>query len=286
MSVEEIKSLLKQAGLTEYEARACLALIRFGRCSADKISSAEDIPLPRVYDTMSSLVKRGLVAVSRTRPQTFRITDFKRFFKILKADEKRKTEKKINEIDNISSKFMKLSNSMKIAEPKEEKEDILSYSREKNINEVWEEIQKQTKKEFLVFAGDVSWVGSKSKEIKRLIKKGVRYRVLWSKPIKEAVANVRKALKLGVELRCYNDPSSDIRAVIADGKKISLIRKRLKHGMELKDVKKPSYWSEDIADYTGVLIVSEMVSKVFRKYFYLLWENSTPAENFLKKFKK
>ncbi len=286
MSAEEIKSLLKQAGLTEYEARACLALVRFGKSRADKISSAEDIPLPRVYDTMSSLVKRGLVAVSRTRPQTFMITDFKRFFNILKNDEKRKTEKKIRNIDKISSSFMKLSNSLKIAEPKEEKEDILSYSREMNINEVWEEVQNQTKKEFLVFGGDLSWISSRSKDIKKLIKKGVDYRVLWSKPLKEIMPNVRKALKLGIKLRCYNDASSKLRAIISDGKKISLIRKTLKPGVDAGDMREPPFWSEDIADYSGVLIISEMVTKVFRDYFYLLWESSTPADKFLKKFKK
>ncbi|MFH1473959.1 MAG: helix-turn-helix domain-containing protein [Candidatus Aenigmatarchaeota archaeon] len=284
MSAEEIKSLLKQAGLTEYEARACLALVRFGKSRADKISSAEDIPLPRVYDTMSSLVRRGLVAVSRTRPQTFMITDFKRFFNILKNDEARKTEKKIKEIDKISSDFMKLSNSLKIAEPKEEKEDILSYSREMNINEVWEEVQNQTKKEFLVFAGDLSWVSSRSNDIKKLIKKGVDYRILWSKPEKEILPNVRKALKLGIKLRCYNDASNRLRAIISDGKKISLIRKTLKPGVVAGA--KPPFWSEDIADYSGVLITSGMVTKVFRDYFYLLWESSMPADKFIKKFKK
>jgi sugar-specific transcriptional regulator TrmB len=285
MSVEEIKTLLKQAGLTEYEARACLALVRFGKCSADKISSAEDIPLPRVYDTMSSLVKRGLVAVSKTRPQTFRITDFKRFFSILKIDEKIKAEKKIKQIDSISSKFMKLANTMKIAEPKEEKEDILSYSREMNINNIWEVIQNQTKREFLIFAGDLSWINSRSKDIKKLIKKGVKYKVLWSKPLKKIVPNVKKALKIGVDLRCYNDASSDLRAIVSDGKKISLIRKRLKPGVDIKVTEKPQFWSEDIADYTGVLVISDLIAEVFRKYFYLLWENSMTANDFIKKFK-
>ena len=286
MPVEEVKSLLKQAGLTEYEARACLAMIRFGKCSADKISTAENIPLPRVYDTMSSLVKRGLVAVSRTRPQNFRITNFKRFFDILKDDEKRNAENKIKEIDKITSKFMKLSQSLKIKEPDDEKEDILSYSREMNINDVWEDVQSQTKKEFLIFAGDLSWVNSRSKEIKKLIKKGVDYKVLWSKPSKEIVPNVKKALKLGIKLRCYNDPSNKLRAIVSDSKKISLIRKTLKPGVDASEAKSSKPWSEDIADYTGILIISEMVTKVFRDYFYCLWENSMTAEDFVKKFKK
>jgi sugar-specific transcriptional regulator TrmB len=285
MSVEEIKTLLKQSGLTEYEAKACLALIRFGKCNAEKISSIGGIPLPRVYDTMSSLAKRGLVSVSKTRPQTFRITDFKRFFNILKSDEKREFEKKTKEIDNVSSKFLNVLNSLKIETPKEEKEDILSYVRRINVGEMWEEIQNGTKKEFLVFAGDLSWVESKSKDISKIIKKGVKYKVLWFKPIKEIVPNVKKALKLGVDLRCFNDHSNELRALVSDNKKLYLIRKTLKHGVDAKTIKEGSHWSEDIADYNGVLITSKLISKVFRDYFYLLWNKAMTAENFLKKYK-
>jgi len=285
MTVEKIKTLLKQSGLTEYEARACLALIKLGKCTANEISSLEGVPLPRVYDTMTSLVKRGLVSVSRTRPQTFRITNFKRFFNILKSDEKIRFEKKMKEIDNVSSKFLKLANSLKIESPIEEKEGILSYSRRINVGEIWDEIQNGTKKEFLVFAGDLSWVGFRSKDIKKVIKKGVKYKVLWAKSIKEVVPNVKKALKLGMKLRCYDNHPNDLRAIISDNKKLYLIRKTPKPGVDVKTLREGSHWSEDVADYIGVLIVSKMISEAFRNYFYLLWEKSLPAKDFLKKFK-
>lgn len=285
MSVQDIKTLLRQAGLTEYEAKACLALIKFRECTADEISSTGGIPLPRVYDTMSSLSKRGLVSISRTRPQIFRLTDFKRFFNILKSDEKIKFEKKVKEIDNVSSDFLKLVNSLETTTHKEEKEGILSYARRMNVGEIWDEIQNGTKKEFLVFAGDLSWVGSRSKDIRKIIKKGVKYKVLWSKPIKEVVPSVKKALKIGIKLRCYNDPSNELRAIVSDGKKIYLIRKTLKPGVDAKKIKEGMKWSEDIADYHGVLIISKLISKVFKDHFFLLWDKAMTAENFLKKFK-
>ena len=285
MSVEEVKTLLKQSGLTDYEARACLVLIRFGRCNAEKISSAGGIPLPRVYDTMSSLAKRGLISVSRTRPQTFILTSFKRFFNILKSDEKSKFEKKIKEIDDVSSKFLRLVNSLKTEEHSEEREDILSYARRINVGEVWDQIQNETKKEFIVFAGDLSWVNHRAKDIKKVINRGVKYKILWFKKVKEVVPNVKKALKIGVELRCYDDYSNKLRAIISDSKKLYLVRKTPKLGTNVKNIKEGSHWSEDIADYNGVLIISKLMSKVFRDYFYLLWKKSMPAEKFLKKHK-
>ena len=285
MSVQEIKTLLRRIGLTEYETKACLALIKLGKATAEEISYAGEIPLPRVYDTMNSLAKRGLITVSKTRPQTFTITDFKRFFDILKTDEKMKFDKKMDEIENVSSDFFKLVNSIEKVEQSDMKEDILSYTRRANVGEVWDDIQKGTKKEFLIFAGDLSWIGSRTAEIKKLIKKGVDYRILWSKKLKEVAPNVRKAMKLGIKLRCYNDPSNRLRAIISDGEILYIIRKNPKPGVSTKELKEGSKWSEDIADYSGVLIKSSVISKAFRDYFYLLWEKSLTAEDFLKKNK-
>lgn len=287
MSVQEIKTLLKQSGLTEYEARACLALIRLGKCSAEKISSTEGVPLPRVYDTMSSLSKRGLISVSRTRPQLFTITDFKRFFNILKSDEKRKFEKKVKEIDNISSKFFKTISSMPKAKGRADKDDIsLTFTKRRiNIGEVWEQVQNETKKEFLVFAGDLSWIDFRAKDIKKLVNKGIKYKILWAKCVKDVVPNVKKVLRTKAELRCYDNYDSKLRCIISDGKKVYLIRKTQKPDVNV-NIRDGLHWSEEFANYTGIMLTSKLIAKVFRDYFYLLWEKSLPADKFLQKFKR
>ena len=87
---EQAESLLRELGMSEYETKACMVLVKFGNSDANKIASIGSIPLPRVYDTMDNLAKRGLISVSRTRPQTFSIINLKRFFDILKLDEKKK----------------------------------------------------------------------------------------------------------------------------------------------------------------------------------------------------
>ena len=87
---EQAESLLRELGLSEYETKACMVLVKFGNSDANKISSIGNIPLPRVYDTMENLSKRGLISISKTRPQTFSIINLKKFFEILKIDEKGK----------------------------------------------------------------------------------------------------------------------------------------------------------------------------------------------------
>jgi sugar-specific transcriptional regulator TrmB len=285
MISQQPEALLKQLGLTEYESRACLTLIRFGKCNAEKISSISNIPLPRVYDTMNSLADRGIISISKTRPQTFEIINLKKFFDILKFDEKRKIEEKIKNIDVISSQFFKTVSLLPSTRFDIEKDDIISFTKRKvTTEEIWNDIQNEAKKEFLVFAGDLSWIDLRANYINKLVKKGIKYKIIWFKPIKEVVPNVKKALKTGAELRYYDDYSNELRGIIADGKKVYLIQKKPKPGIDVSNLEEGVHWSEEIADYTGMMVNSALMSKIFRDYFYLLWEKSIPAEKFLKKF--
>ena len=283
---EQAESLLRELGLSEYEVKACMVLVKFGKSDANKISSVGSIPLPRVYDTMSNLANRGLISISKSRPQTFSIINFKRFFEILKSDERKKAEEKLKSIDSISSKFFDLISSIPTAS-NTPGEDILYFAKRRaNVGEMWDEIQNNAKKEFLVFAGDLSWVNMRSKGIVKTVKRGVKYRILWAKPIDEVIPSVKKALRNGAELRCYSDPSNELRGIIADGEKIYLIQKMPKAGADTTSIKEGVDWTEDVADYTGMVINSKVMAKTFRDYFYLLWERSTPAEKFLQRFKK
>jgi sugar-specific transcriptional regulator TrmB len=278
--------LLKQLGLTNYETKACMVLVKFGRSNAEKISSIGNIPLPRVYDTMNSLAKRGLVSVSKARPQTFEIINLKKFFDILKTDEKRKIEEKIKSIDDVSSKFFKTISSLPPVKYESTNDSALLTltKRTINIEEIWNRLHEETKKEFLVFAGDVSWINSRASEIKKLTNKNIKYKVIWFKCVKDVIPNIKKALKAGAELRCYDDYSNELRGLISDENRIYLIQKLPKPDIDI-NVKGDELWSNELANYTGTLITSNIMAKVFREYFYFLWEKSIPAEEVLKKLK-
>ncbi len=86
MELTEIEAMFKHLGLTRYESKALLTLIGNGKCTADRVTSLAGIPLPRVYDTMNSLARRGFVSVSKTRPEVFRAIDPKRLFEILEEE--------------------------------------------------------------------------------------------------------------------------------------------------------------------------------------------------------
>ena len=52
---------LQAFGLTQYEAKTYLALLRLGRSNAYKVSKTAGIPRTRIYDILDALVERGVV---------------------------------------------------------------------------------------------------------------------------------------------------------------------------------------------------------------------------------
>lgn len=61
-SVQSIESSLKENfKLSSYEARAYLALLKRGKQSPKQIAGAAEVPMPRVYDTLESLMSKGFI---------------------------------------------------------------------------------------------------------------------------------------------------------------------------------------------------------------------------------
>jgi len=263
----EAEAMLKHLGLTEYEAKAWLTLISHGSCTAEKISSLSDVPLPRVYDTMVALAERGLVIITKTRPQTYRSTNPKRFFELLKEDEQRKMQEKIKKIEDVSPQFLRvISNIPKITE--RETEEVFAYVKRKvNMEKLWFELNSQARNEVFIFAGDLSWVKKTAKLIKNVLKKGVNYKVLFCKSDKNAISNVKKILKLGINAK-YCPSLGNLRGLIIDDKRVSIVQTEKGSIKELK--------------YTTIMMNNKLIVNVFKQYFLSLWKYATEAKQFLK----
>ena len=59
---------LQALGLTEYEARAYVALLSLGRAQPSKIARQSRIPRPKVYETLERLEARGLATRTHLSP--------------------------------------------------------------------------------------------------------------------------------------------------------------------------------------------------------------------------
>src|SRR5919197_290602 len=62
---------LTRLGLTMYEARAYLALVRRGSSTASEVARVASLPRQRIYDVLESLLEKGLAAAHPGRVATY-----------------------------------------------------------------------------------------------------------------------------------------------------------------------------------------------------------------------
>ena len=62
---------LKKIGLTSYESRAYLALLKLGDAGADEIAMNANIPMGRIYNVLSVLEEARIIRAQETRPRKY-----------------------------------------------------------------------------------------------------------------------------------------------------------------------------------------------------------------------
>ncbi|WP_292467673.1 TrmB family transcriptional regulator [Methanolobus sp.] len=66
------ESLLRDLGLTKYEASAYATLLKEGIIGAQELSRKSNIPVGKIYEVLSNLNNMGLVEFQRSRPRKYR----------------------------------------------------------------------------------------------------------------------------------------------------------------------------------------------------------------------
>ncbi|AIF69447.1 hypothetical protein PAP_05180 [Palaeococcus pacificus DY20341] len=69
MDEKEVRQLLKELDLNEYEIRTYLTLIKRGALTAGELATLSKVPQPRIYDVIRTLMSKGFVTTSGGRPK-------------------------------------------------------------------------------------------------------------------------------------------------------------------------------------------------------------------------
>ncbi len=95
LNLKELRSfdMLKEMGLTEYQALIYLSLLIFGDMSAKNLSELTGIPYPKVYTSSSELMKRGWMYSVGSRPAIFRANPIEEVVERLQREAVEKLEK-------------------------------------------------------------------------------------------------------------------------------------------------------------------------------------------------
>jgi len=276
----QAEALLKHLGLTEYESKAYITLLSNGKLNAERVSLLSGIPLPRVYDTMNGLAERGMIFITKTRPQVFQAISPNQLKQMFVEDEKKKMDAKVKAIEDSVPQFLNMISSIPVNK-EEEGEDSIAYTKKRvNTAQLWSSLHGEVKKEILAFGGDMSWIAQTTDVIRKLTKRGISYKILWCKDNEFAMKNVRQALKAGVDARFCTDYNG-LRGIIVDGKKVSLLQVTPKPGVKAENIRELDPDAEHYLDFTTTLINNKQIATVFVDYFKMLWEKSDSAEKSL-----
>jgi sugar-specific transcriptional regulator TrmB len=200
--MEKVENLLREFGLTEYEVRAFITLLKLKIATAEQISETGNIPLPRVYDTLSELKKKGFVLINRTRPKKFKPISPEKALKNLIDIKRKNFEEKAKNLEDSIKSIEDVISEIEPVENVEKSWNIWSTENRYNVQTVFNEIEKKAKKEILIFAGDMSWLPERESNIRNAIKSGVKVKILMKEPgSKEIIKNLNKIKKLGAEVK-------------------------------------------------------------------------------------
>ena len=65
------RKALHEAGLTEYELRAYVSLLKYGPMTANETSNDSDIPYSKIYEVLRNLEKKGWIEIESGRPNKY-----------------------------------------------------------------------------------------------------------------------------------------------------------------------------------------------------------------------
>ncbi len=66
-----IIDLLRKLGLNKYESEAYITLIKIGSTSAFNLSKESRVPFGRIYDSLNTLIMKGLVEMTPSKPKKY-----------------------------------------------------------------------------------------------------------------------------------------------------------------------------------------------------------------------
>jgi sugar-specific transcriptional regulator TrmB len=83
---------MKSFGLTEYQARAYLALLDLGSATGSQIPASSRVPRTRVYETMQQLHEKGLVQIIPEKPVRYKAVAFSSYLRTLAEEHRLKAQ--------------------------------------------------------------------------------------------------------------------------------------------------------------------------------------------------
>ena len=158
--MEKVVENLKLLGMSEYEARVYISLVRLGKATAREVHDDSGVPRARVYDVLEKLAKKGFADVEEAEPKRYKAVEPEKIVEKLRQKYIAAAEESLIELEKL--KFSK----------REEFSPALVMRGEWNIKERIKELVRQSEKEVLMLTSNLELIFALEKEIVEFSRKG------------------------------------------------------------------------------------------------------------------
>ena len=181
---EKASSTLESIGLSNYEARAYIALVAHGYGDADTIAETSGIPRTSSYKVLQSLCEKGFAMSTSGRPRIF------------KPEEPKRLKEKI--IPPIKDTFEKLETLSEIMRDKGEPQLVYTITgKTRVISKIGELLDKSVKSVIIASPSFHEIRGPLAKKIDNAIARGVEITVI-TEPGHKVPDNAKVVMKKGL----------------------------------------------------------------------------------------
>ncbi len=238
----DIRAQLKEAGLTENEAKIYQTLLEFGPSQAGTISRKSGLHRRVVYDTSERLIKKGLIGyINKNNKKLFQASNPASVLKIIKEQ-----EEKINEIMPQMLQFYTQTR---------EKEETNFYKGKNGLKTVFEEqLQGPKNSEILIIspfpmAYDLlpfyfKWFDKRRRE------KKISTRIIFNKTTEAVIPKIPLS-----KIRILDEKYPSPLAINIYGSKVAII-----------------LWSKE--NPFAIVIKNKDISEGYKKHFELIWKQA------------
>ena len=224
--MKEMIESLKEFGLSDYEAKAYIALVRIGSGTVTEISQVCDVPRSNLYEILEKLTQKGFAETQKGRPVIFKAVEY---MKILNELEKTINKKIATAKNKIISELSKMG-----CEKSQEVVPTLVWGI-RGVNSILKKIEemiKRAKKEIIINIPDISILDPVYIELENANNRGVKIKIVTQaknnikKYQKIAIIRTRKEIH-GIDMLCDDTevivaPSIPVAAAWVDNPEIAL----------------------------------------------------------------
>ncbi len=182
MSDKAIKGYLMQLGLTDYESKVYLSLLKKNAFSATALSQASEVPRTRIYEVLENLSQKGLCTEILGSVKEYRAVSPDRAIERLLEKQKSDLRQKEDLADSVASSLLKLHAQGLVN--RDPADYVELYREPRQVGEKFVQLLCEANREILVcvkppFVNADQVLRRQNQEELKSMKRGVTYQALY-----------------------------------------------------------------------------------------------------------